>query len=45
VRPYRPARTIDDALGELCRCAGSQFDPRVVEALIRVTRDCRYTEA
>lgn len=44
-RPQRPARTADDALGELCRCAGSQFDPRVVEALMRVARECRYTEA
>jgi two-component system, cell cycle response regulator len=32
-RPYRSARGADEALAELRRCAGSQFDPRVVEAL------------
>ncbi|MGH2947628.1 MAG: HD domain-containing phosphohydrolase [Solirubrobacteraceae bacterium] len=31
-RPYRAARTPDDALEELRRCAGTQFDPVVVEA-------------
>jgi HD-GYP domain-containing protein (c-di-GMP phosphodiesterase class II) len=31
-RPYRPARTAEDALAELRACAGTQFDPRVVEA-------------
>jgi diguanylate cyclase (GGDEF)-like protein len=33
VRPYAPARSADDALQELRRCAGSQFDPSVVAAL------------
>ena len=32
-RPYRAALSVSDALGELRRCAGTQFDPRVVEAL------------
>ena len=31
-RPYRPARSVPEALTELHRCAGTQFDPRVVEA-------------
>lgn len=31
-RPYKPAVSVDDALGELQRCAGTQFDPRVVNA-------------
>ena len=31
-RPYRRAITADDALAELRRCAGTQLDPRVVEA-------------
>jgi HD-GYP domain-containing protein (c-di-GMP phosphodiesterase class II) len=35
-RPYRLRRSDDDALEELRRCAGAQFDPRVVEALERV---------
>jgi HD-GYP domain-containing protein (c-di-GMP phosphodiesterase class II) len=35
-RPYRPARSRDAALAELEACSGSQFDPQVVEALVRV---------
>ena len=35
-RPYRPALSGDRALVELRACAGSQFDPDVVEALIGV---------
>ena len=34
VKPYRGARKIKQAVDELRRCAGSQFDPRVVEALL-----------
>ncbi|SHK75399.1 HD-GYP domain-containing protein [Actinacidiphila paucisporea] len=34
-RSYRPARPVATALAELWRCAGSQFDPSVVEALTR----------
>ena len=33
-RPYRPARSEDDALAELRRCAGTQFDPSVVAAFL-----------
>ncbi len=32
-RPYQAARSEADVLAELQRCAGSQFDPTVVEAL------------
>jgi len=32
-RPHRPAMGIEEAAIELRRCAGSQFDPGVVEAL------------
>ena len=32
-RPYRKARPIDEAVTELWRCAGTDFDPVVVEAL------------
>jgi HD-GYP domain-containing protein (c-di-GMP phosphodiesterase class II) len=32
-RPYRAARTAQEALEELRRCAGTQFDPAVVDAL------------
>jgi diguanylate cyclase (GGDEF)-like protein len=33
-RPYRRAMASEDAISELRRCAGTQFDPVVVEALI-----------
>lgn len=32
-RPYRSALTLDEVRAELRRCAGSQFDPRIVEAI------------
>lgn len=34
-RPYRKALSKDEALAEVFRCSGTQFDPRVVEALMR----------
>ena len=36
-RPYRPARTVAAARGELERCRGSQFDPDVVDSFLRST--------
>jgi putative nucleotidyltransferase with HDIG domain len=33
-RPYRAAMGHDHAVAELVRCAGSQFDPRIVSALV-----------
>jgi HD-GYP domain-containing protein (c-di-GMP phosphodiesterase class II) len=35
-RCYRAGMSVDDALAELGRCAGSQFDPEVVRALSAV---------
>jgi HD-GYP domain-containing protein (c-di-GMP phosphodiesterase class II) len=35
-RPYRPARTHEEAVTELRRCAGTQFDPAVVSAFLQV---------
>ncbi|HEY7563227.1 MAG TPA: diguanylate cyclase [Gaiellaceae bacterium] len=35
-RPYREPRSVDEALAELARCAGTQFEPRCVAALTAV---------
>ena len=35
-RPYRQAMSREEAIAELRRCSGSQFDPKVVEAFIQV---------
>jgi HD-GYP domain-containing protein (c-di-GMP phosphodiesterase class II) len=35
-RSYRKALPLDDAVAELRRCSGTQFDPAVVEALVAV---------
>jgi putative nucleotidyltransferase with HDIG domain len=31
---YKSARTYEEALAELCRCSGTQFDPKVVMAFL-----------
>jgi putative nucleotidyltransferase with HDIG domain len=38
-RVYRAALTPEDALEEILRCNGSQFDPRVVEAFLDIYDD------
>lgn len=35
-RPYRPAPSVDYALSEFERCRGYQFDPKVVDAFLKV---------
>jgi diguanylate cyclase (GGDEF)-like protein/putative nucleotidyltransferase with HDIG domain len=35
-RPYLPARPVEQAIVELQRCVGAQFDPTVVAAFLRV---------
>ncbi len=35
-RPYRSARSAEEATAEVIRCSGSQFDPRVVDAFLTV---------
>jgi HD-GYP domain-containing protein (c-di-GMP phosphodiesterase class II) len=35
-RPYQEPRTPEAAIAELRRCAGTQFDPDVVTALVAV---------
>jgi PAS domain S-box-containing protein/putative nucleotidyltransferase with HDIG domain len=36
IRPYKPARPHAEAVAEIRRCAGTQFDPRVAELFCRV---------
>jgi putative nucleotidyltransferase with HDIG domain len=37
-RPYRLARSVDEAIDEMIHCAGTQFDPVVVDALVAEIR-------
>ena len=34
-RAYKPGRTVEEAMEELHRCRGTQFDPDIVEAFVR----------
>ncbi len=43
-RPYRQAMMSEVAMEELTRCAGSQFDPRMVEAFIRAFPGIKLAE-
>jgi HD-GYP domain-containing protein (c-di-GMP phosphodiesterase class II) len=38
-RPYRDARPVEEAITELHSCAGTQFDPTVVDAFSAVMAD------
>lgn len=38
-RNYQPARTKEEAIAELKRCAGTQFDPHVVAAFVPLLSD------
>jgi diguanylate cyclase (GGDEF)-like protein len=44
-RPYSPPRTIDEAVAELRRCAGTQFDPGIVPVFEQVLADRARTPA
>jgi len=35
-RPYRPALDRDEALAEVARCAGTQFDPEIVQIFLEL---------
>lgn len=40
-RPYKENISVDDAIAEIIRCRGTQFDPVVVDAFLRVVeKDC-----
>ncbi len=43
-RPYRPALTIDQAIIELHRNTGTQFDPLVIQGMMRFLTDNRDRE-
>jgi putative nucleotidyltransferase with HDIG domain len=38
-RPYRKARSFDEARQEILRCSGSQFDPNVVEVFLKIPNE------
>ena len=38
-RPYRKARSIEYIIAELQRCSGTQFDPLVTEAAIKILKE------
>ncbi len=38
-RPYRDSLSLEDAIAELKRCAGQQFDPRVIDAFLECRLD------
>jgi response regulator RpfG family c-di-GMP phosphodiesterase len=43
-RPYRPdGLSVDEAIKDLIRCSGTQFDPEVVAALVRASDAGRLT--
>lgn len=43
-RPYRERRTHEEAVAELKRCAGTQFDPQIVDCFIQTIEDRRKLE-
>ena len=38
-RPYRPARSVEEAIAEIRDCSGTQFDPAVADAFCAVMDD------
>lgn len=44
-RPYRSARTDEETLEELARCAGTQLDPDLVAAFLRVIESDRQAKS
>jgi HD-GYP domain-containing protein (c-di-GMP phosphodiesterase class II) len=38
-RPYKRALTLEEAIEELKRCSGTQFDPKLVEIMVSVIEE------
>jgi putative nucleotidyltransferase with HDIG domain len=38
-RPYRKAKSFDEARQEILRCSGTQFDPNVVEVFLKIPNE------
>jgi HD-GYP domain-containing protein (c-di-GMP phosphodiesterase class II) len=44
-RPYRSALSLDEALAEVERCSGTQFDPEIVDAFLQMIESGEAGEA
>ena len=44
-RPYRPALSSGEAIAELERCSGAQFDPEVVDVFVTAWRQGAFEMA
>jgi HD-GYP domain-containing protein (c-di-GMP phosphodiesterase class II) len=42
-RPYRAGMEVQEAVAELRRCSGTQFEPEIVEALARLVEEGELT--
>ena len=42
-RPYRAGMGVDEAVAELRRCSGTQFEPEIVEALAHLVEEGELT--
>jgi len=42
-RTYRPGLSMEEAIAEIGRCSGAQFDPRVVDAMMAAVDSGRFT--
>ena len=41
-RPYNKRRTYNEAVEELRKCSGTQFDPQIIQAFIEVIQDSKF---